>query len=90
MLTGKATTHHRVCLYVCVCARESQCEITDESLSFSSLGSCPVVHSLRGTIILYMEAVQHIYSLPIYLTATKACRLTGLPVATLNEELDPA
>lgn len=36
-----------------------------------------------------MVAVQHIYSLPIYLTATKACRLTGLPAATLNEELDP-
>lgn len=38
---------------------------------------------------LYMVAVKHIYSVPIYLTATKACRLTGLPAETLNEELEP-
>lgn len=38
---------------------------------------------------LCVVAVQHIYSLSIYLTATKACRLTGLPAETLNEELDP-
>lgn len=48
------------------------------------------VQNLRGTIILYMVTVQYIYSLLIYLTATKACRLIGLPAATLNEELDPA
>ena len=46
--------------------------------------------SLGGGVTLYMVVVQHIYSFPIYLTATKACRLTGLPAETLNEERDSA
>lgn len=61
----------------------------DSNLSISSLGHWPVGASLRGAMTLYMVAVKHIYSVPIYLTATKACRLTGLPAETLNEELEP-
>lgn len=39
---------------------------------------------------LYMVTVQYIYSFLVYLTFIKAYILTGLPAATLNEELDPA
>lgn len=42
------------------------------------------------TIVLYVVTVQSNSSIPIHLTVTEACRLAGLPAATLNEELDPA
>lgn len=76
------TTLHRV--YVSAC----QWETGHDNLSFFSFWTD--VHIQRGTISLYVVTVQYIYSLAIHLTATKACRLTGLPAATLNEELDPA
>lgn len=86
LLSKKATTQHateRMCAHASVKSEKRTCHFPVWAVALL----CIV---WEGTIILYMVAVQHIYSLPIYLTATKACRLTGLPAATLNEELDPA
>lgn len=50
----------------------------------------PVISIWTDVHNMYMVTVQYIYSFLVYLTFIKAYILTGLPAATLNEELDPA